>query len=590
MRLGGDARATVRVEAAETPVVTASIGKIESVHAAGNGAWEARYVPPDEGIPQVALVTAVAGGEVAFIAIPLWAEGDALVKTRPRGRISVTIGSQTFGPVVADERGRALVPVVVPPGVYEAHHGKRVIPLHVPPSRTIHVAFGKGALTADRAQTVSVYVIAVTAQGAPRSGAALKMRATRGELSPVRERAPGVYEASLSLPPGVPGDVRVSAVLADAPAFAAEAILSLGGGPAASIAISADRERIAAEDPHALLHVTARDAAGNAPGEELSFEATAGQLGVAPAGAGQWNLTLSLDPSFAGRENVEVRARGSAKSAERTLPLVPGPLQSISFERQSTEVLADGATPLRLAVRFTDRYGNTVAAPHSEVSAGQGRAELEERDGTLYASYVPPLLREPSETDLSLRAGPAIGRAHLTLRPNLTSAAFSAKAGLFSNFSGFTTPLLGIAAALRTDHFGPQLAFAVELDYGHRGESGLVSAGASTLAADSSLDLALLHVIGSWRRQLSDREALWFGAGPTLATYWTRVRVADTGTRRGFAIAPGLQATAGAEHRFDHWVPFVEARAGWITSPGLPILTGPLRTLSLFAGVRLETR
>jgi hypothetical protein len=379
-------------------------------------------------------------------------------------------------------------------------------------------------------------------------------------------------------------------VLADAPAFVAEAVLSLGGGPAVSIVISADRERIAAEDPHALLHVTARDAAGNAPGEELSFETTAGQLGVAPAGAGQWNLTLSLDPSFAGRERVEVRARGSAQSAERTLALVPGPLQSISFERQSAEVVADGASPLRLAVRFSDRYGNAVAAVRSELSAGQGRAELEQRDGTLYASYVPPLLREPAETDLSLRAGPAVGRAHLTLLPKLTSAAFSAKGGLLSNFSGFTAPLVGVAAALRTDRFGPQLAFAVEVDYAHRGESDLVSAGASTLPAESSVDLALLHVIGSWRRQLSDRDALWFGAGPTLAAYWTRVRVADTGTRRGFAIAPGLEATIGAERRFDRWVPFIEARAGWINSPGLPILTGPLRTLTVFTGVRLETR
>ena len=37
-------------------------------------------------------------------------------------------------------------------------------------------------------------------------------------------------------------------------------------------------------------------------------------------------------------------------------------------------------------------------------------------------------------------------------------------------------------------------------------------------------------------------------------------------------------------------IPFLEARAGWITSPGLSILSGPLRTVSLFAGVRLETR
>jgi hypothetical protein len=589
MRRGSDERAMLRVEAAETPVVTASIGKIHRLRPAGNGIWEAQYVPPDDGIPQVALLTVVAGGEVAWKAIPLWAEGDAVVKTRPRGRISVNIGGRTFGPVVADARGRAVVPVVVPPGVYEALHGKRRIPLHVPASRTIHVAIGKAAPTADRAQTVSIYVIAVNAQGTPRSGAALKMRSTRGELSPVRERAPGLYETSLSLAPGAPGKVRVSASLVDAPAFVAEAVLLLGGGPAANIGISSDRERIAADDPHARLHVTARDAAGNAPGEELSFQSTAGQVIAAPVGPGEWDLTLSLDSRFAGRTSVEVRVLGSARSAARTLPLIPGPLESISFDPDNANVLADGVGPLRLAVHFTDRYGNPVSAVHSESSVGQGRAELEDRGGVIYASYVPPLLREPAETELSVRAGPTVGRAHLTLVPKLTSVALSAKAGLLSNFSGFTTPLIGVVAALRTDRFGPQLAFGIEVDYAHRSESDTVATGGTSVPADSALDLVLLHLHGAWRRQLGPDDAFWIGAGPSLAAYWTRVRAPDVGTRRGFAVAPGLHATIGAEHRFDRWVPFLEARAGWITSPELPILTGPLRTLSLFAGVRLET-
>jgi len=105
--------------------------------------YQADYVPPEEQLPQVAIVTAVAGNDVAWIAIPLWAEGDAVVKTRPRGKISVRIGSEEFGPVIADARGEAVVPVVVPPGVHEAHHGKRVIPLHVPPTRTVHLALEK---------------------------------------------------------------------------------------------------------------------------------------------------------------------------------------------------------------------------------------------------------------------------------------------------------------------------------------------------------------------------------------------------------------------------------------------------------------
>jgi hypothetical protein len=535
-------------------------------------------------------LTAAAGGEVAWLAIPLWAEGDAVVKTRPRGRISVDIGSQTFGPVIADARGNAVVPVVVPPGVYEARHGKRVIPLHVPPTRTLHVAFGQAALTADRAQTAPVYVVVVNPQGAPRPGAAVKLRATRGDLSALHERAPGLYEAWLSLAAGAPGEVHVSATLDDAPGFVAEAALILGGGPASRIAISADRDRIRADDARARFHVSARDAAGNPPGEDLSFETSAGRLTAAASGPGEWDLALSLEPAFGDRKTVEVRARGAGASVARTLPLVPGALESISFDRPNAAVVADGASALRLAVHLRDKYGNPVSGVQSELSAGQGHAQLEESDGTLYANYVPPLLRKPAETELALRVGPTVGRAQVKLIPNLTSAAVSAKVGMFSNLSGFSTPLIGVAAALRTDLLGPQLQLAAELDYGHRSQSDLVNAGGGSVAADSSLDLALLHLTASWRKQLGEENAVWVGAGPSAAAYWTRVRVADAGTRRGFAIAPGLHAAVGAERRMGRLIPFLEARAGWITSPDLPILTGPLRTLSLFAGVRLETR
>src|SRR5207302_1591866 len=226
----------------------------------GEQTWEAQYVPPDDEIPQVAIVMAVAAADVAWIALPLWAEGDALVKTRPRGRITVEIGSQTFGPVVADPRGEAVVPVVVPPGVTQARQGKRMIPLGVPPTRTVHVAFGAAGPRADRAQTVAVYAIATTADGAPRRGAAIRLRSTRGALTALREVAPGLYQSWLSLEAGARGEVGVTAALDDAPAFIAKAVLSLASGPADRIAITADRERIRADQPVARLHGRARAA------------------------------------------------------------------------------------------------------------------------------------------------------------------------------------------------------------------------------------------------------------------------------------------------------------------------------------------
>ena len=590
VRLGRDTRAVLTVTAGAEPALSASVGRVEAPRRLAEDSWEADYIPPEDQLPQVAIITAVAGDDVAWIAIPLWAEGDAVVKTRPGGRISVRIGAELFGPVIADARGDAVVPVVVPPGVREAYQGKRTIPLNVPASRSIHVALGRAALTADQAQTISVYVVAVTPQGAPRRGAAIRLRASRGDLSAVRQRGPGVYEAWLSLAPSRAGEVRVTAALDDARAFLAEAAVALTGGPAESVSISADRARIRAEEPEARLHVSGRDSAGNAPSEELLFESTAGQVRATRTAPGEWDLTLSLASSFSGRETVEVRASGSKTSASHQLPLLPGPLETAAFESGEATVIADGASPLRLRIQLRDQYGNTVSDVHPELSAGSGQAQLEESEGALYASYLPPLLRERSDTILSLHAGSAIARSRLTLLANVQRTALSAKLGAVSNFAGFSAPLVGLEAALRTDRFGPELAVSLEADYGHRGYSEMQRLGTSNLMAQSSVDLALLHLSAAWRRPFGDANALWIAAGPSAAAYWTRVKLGDGASRRGFAVAPGLQGSVGAERRMRIVVPFIELRAGWITSSGLPILEGPLRTLTFLGGVRLETR
>jgi hypothetical protein len=590
LRLDRDARAVVRVmESAAQPELTVSVGRIEAPSKTAGGTWEARYAPPDDEIPQVAIVTAVAAGEVAWIALPLWAEGDAVVKTRPRGRISVEIGSQTFGPVVADAHGQAVVPVVVPPGVTQARHGKRMIPLSVPPARTVHVAFGEAGRRADRAQTVAVYAIATTPDGAPRSGAVIRLRSSRGAPTALRELAPGLYQASLSLEAGAPGEVRVTAALEDAPAFVAQAALTLESGPAERIIIVADRERIRADQPAARLHVSAKDAAGNPAAGRLEFETSTGELRSAATAAGEWDLELSVPASFGGRKSVEVRALAANAAAVQTFPLEAGPLETIAFRDPSAVVVADGESPLRMQVELRDRYGNPVPGVRPQLSAENGRAEVEEQGETIFASYVPPLLYERQATVLAASAGSAVGRAKLTLLPNVTLTALGAKVGVLSDLSGFSAPLIGIEAQLRSIRFGPELALSFDADYAYRSHSEVLRAGSSTLMAQSRIDLLQLHLSAAWRHRLGNLNTLWVAAGPSAAMYWTRLSLEGSPSRRSFAIAPGLQGAIGVERRMRLAVPFLELRAGWVNGPGTPILVGPLRSLSFFGGVRIET-
>ena len=589
MRLGRDAHAILRVQSEVQPELTVSVGRVEAPSRTGEQTWEAQYVPPDDEIPQVAIVMAVAAADVAWIALPLWAEGDALVKTRPRGRITVEIGSQTFGPVVADPRGEAVVPVVVPPGVTQARQGKRMIPLGVPPTRTVHVAFGAAGPRADRAQTVAVYAIATTADGAPRRGAAIRLRSSRGSLTALREVAPGLYQSWLSLEAGAEGEVGVTAALYDAPAFVAKAALSLASGPADRISITADRGRIRADQPVARLHVSAWDAAGNPAADVLEFETNAGELRTTATAAGEWDLDLSLPASFGGLKTAEVRALAANASAVHAFSLEAGPLETIAFEDPDAVVIADGESPLRMQVELRDRYGNPISGVRPQLSAESGRAELEERGEALYASYVPPLLHERQATVLAASAGTAVGRANLTLLPSAPSGALGAKLGGLSDLSGFSAPLVGVEAQMRTIRFGPELALSIEADYAYRGHSEILRAGASNLMAQSRVDLLQLHLSAAWRRRFGDRNTLWLAAGPSAGIYWTRLSVEGSPSRRTFAIAPGLQAAVGVERRMRLAVPFLELRAGWITGPGSPILVGPLRSVSFFGGIRIET-
>jgi len=140
---GTTAHVTIEVpEGASAPRLSASAGSIGEVVRQADGTWAAQYTPPDETVPQVAIISAVArtergGPQAAYVAVPLWGQGDAVVKTRPHARIEVSIADQTFGPVKADATGTALVPVVVPPGIAAARHGARDIDLHIPPQRLV---------------------------------------------------------------------------------------------------------------------------------------------------------------------------------------------------------------------------------------------------------------------------------------------------------------------------------------------------------------------------------------------------------------------------------------------------------------------
>ncbi|HET7824757.1 MAG TPA: hypothetical protein VFK90_05470, partial [Anaeromyxobacter sp.] len=267
--LGRDSAADLRIATpadVEDVSLSASAGRVEGIRRVAGG-FVARYRAPADRVPQVAIVAAVGrtphGTEHGWLAIPLSGQGDARVRTAPGEEITLQIGDRSFGPRRAGPDGVAVIPVVVPPGVREAHHGFKPIDLHVPEMQLLHAVLDRGTVLADRQERVRVVAYVVAPHGAARRGDVPVFEPTRGSVS-VAEKEPGAFEASWTLPPGRAGEERLAIRLQQSPASRAVLKLDAVAGPPAVVAVSFDRDALVADAEGPVL-VTARalDAAGN---------------------------------------------------------------------------------------------------------------------------------------------------------------------------------------------------------------------------------------------------------------------------------------------------------------------------------------
>jgi len=584
VQLGETAKTRLRIEARGEPRLSVSAGRIANLRSDGAGRWTAEYLPPDDTVPQLAIVSALAAGEVGLSVLPLWGQGDAVVKTRPRARIEVQIGSERF-PAIADETGIAVVPVNVPPGVHAAKHGSQSIDLHVPPLRLIHVMLDRDSMRADRPGEAQVLLFAVGADGRAREGARFIVHATRGEIGQPRPRAPGVYEATWSFTPGKAEKVALSAALEEAPSLTATASLERQGGPASSIRLVADHERIVAGERSFTANAIATDSVGNATAEPLQFAASIGEL---HASGGQ--ARVDVPSSFDGRTELRlsVSPAGRAEpSANIVLPLVPAQPERATIDVLPRHVHADGSTPFALRLRILDQFGNAISDAPPEVTADGGTVAppTASEGGAYLVTYQPPLSYERSSATIAVRAGAAQASTRLELLPAVRRVAFSPRLGLLTNFAGLTSPLLAFETSLRTHRLGPELSVSAEISYAFQNSGG---SSADGIVARAHTDWITAAVGAAWRAPLPEGFHGWLGAGPQLTIVVARTQLGGTLTQTGVAAVPGVYVAAGVERRIGRFLPFLEARVSVSADPALPNLRGALRAYALSLGYRFE--
>jgi hypothetical protein len=605
--LGRDGGAELRIAAppeVEELAVSASAGRVENVRRLPGGGFSARYRPPAERHPQVAIVAVLArtahGLADGWLAVPLSGQGDARVRAEPGAEITLRIGDRTFGPRPVGPEGFVVIPVVVPPGVREAHHGFRPIDLRVPEATLLHVVADRRAIHADRAEQVRLLAYVVAPHGAARRGDVPVFEASRGAVS-VAAREPGAFEAVWSLPAGAALEERLLVRVPGSPASRALLRLEVVPGPPATIAVAFDRE--AHEAGAGDVAVTARvlDAAGNPAAAEVELSADAGRLQPAASiGIGAVSARLQVEPAFGARRALTVTARAPTIgiAGARVLPLRPGPPAEARFTSGHDVLLADGTREASLRVAVLDRFDNRVeAVPAVAAERGQIVAVEADGEGAWRVRYRTPAVPERTEERVVARVGPVRAEADLLLVPpprgitllpvagaalDLRGRFVAARAGLAAELAAEApVPLPGSvgfawrleADALGFERTGPARTALVE---GPRGSPPELSSRRPRTAVLGATFLGGATLRRELRRGPELRASL--AAGGLLA------RVDPAGLAPEVGLAPAARLTLGADFRLARLTPFVELSA--LLAGGSP--AGAFTAVGLAAGARFD--
>jgi hypothetical protein len=586
--LGDSARASVRIETGEAvaPRVSASVGRVGPIRQVGPGVFAADFVPPEEAVPQLAIVAASAGASCGWTALRLVGQGEAIVRSTPGASIVVRIAERSYGPERADRGGVARLPVLVPPGVHVAFHGSRAIPLSIPPEQRLHVVLDRAAARADLDADVEVRVFATSESGAPWSGARVAVAVTTGEATPLTEVAPGELVGRWRLPAGAARDEKlVARIPGEGPEAAGRVVRP--AGPVGRVVLSPRVAAAAADLGEVQVDVRVTDGAGNPVDAEVAAEAEPGAASPpvrVAAGAAHFSVLLPHDAG--GRDRVQVRAAAAGVATRCEIPLEAGAPARIAAALADPVLAADGHSTGRLRFSVLDGRGVPVPGAAPRIEAANVDASLEpERPGFFLLSFRSPLRADDATAVLHVESAGAASAAEVQLVGARARVELAPRVGL-ALMSGHAAPEVSLQAAAWSRRLGPDLGLALEAGWSATSERNSATAGAPALDARARY-LWLLARAG-WREATSRRALLWITAGAGAARASSSMQVAGVPSFSEAAWVPAAAASIGWGLRAWRGFPFVELGARWQGDPRLTGLSGALFPITLSAGYRFE--
>ncbi len=300
--LGQDASSTINIQLDVASgeslqdvhlAVAPSAGEVTNLTYLGNGRYTALFTPPKVNYPHVAILAVVdqqdPSRSYGVVSIPLVGKTAYPVTTSPGAKVMLKVGNREFGPIEADAKGQATVPIVVPPGVQEgtlttavgSETRQQKLDLKVPEARRIKLFPVHAAVPADKAFTVPVRVAVTTPEGNPASNAQVTVSASVGTVSAPVHEGNGIYRVDFTPPVDVAGSqVTFAATLASNPSVQVDKVtMPLTPIRPGSVKLTAEPMRLppGATGFKAMVQVLGPDNVGMG-GKEIVFAANGAQL------------------------------------------------------------------------------------------------------------------------------------------------------------------------------------------------------------------------------------------------------------------------------------------------------------------------
>lgn len=239
--LGEHTSATIKLEGvSQKPILSVSTGSVSALRSKKAGVWEATFSPPAVAFPQRVVVVASTedGSQLHFDHFDLWGRPNIETQSEPGATVRVKVGSQTFGPLQADSRGKVRLMVLAPPGIQDAdvtatdtagNARATQVPLGAPDFNRIHVFCPQ--------HSGRMFIFATTPSGKPLDSYAGALKSNIGTLKNAERITPGFFESEITVPDGTDpeAELTLEAALASSPASRASCVTPVPGeAPTAS--------------------------------------------------------------------------------------------------------------------------------------------------------------------------------------------------------------------------------------------------------------------------------------------------------------------------------------------------------------------